>query len=84
MTPRIKTAVLIAGFALLAVLAVAGWTRNPSTANVGASNFASPSGVYTATNPADPNRRRMASPWSGSQLMASQPTAHRRATLPPL
>ena len=49
MTPRMKNAVLIAGFALLAVLALAGWTRTP-TGNVGANNFLSPSGVY------DPNR----------------------------
>jgi hypothetical protein len=49
MTPRMKNAVLIAGFALLAVLAVAGWTRTPNT-SVGANNFLSPSGVY------DPNR----------------------------
>jgi hypothetical protein len=49
MTPRMKNAVLIAGFALLAVLAVAGWTRTPN-ASVGANNFLSPSGVY------DPNR----------------------------
>lgn len=32
MTPRIHNALLIAGFALLAILAVAGWTRNPTTA----------------------------------------------------
>jgi hypothetical protein len=30
MTPRIHNALLIAGFALLAILAVAGWTRNPT------------------------------------------------------
>ena len=52
MTPRIKNAVLIAGFALLAILAVAGWTRTPKPAQFGANNFASPSGVYTANNPA--------------------------------
>ena len=50
MTPRIKNVVIVAGFALLAVLAVAGWTRNPNAAQVGANNFAS--GVYTANNPA--------------------------------
>jgi hypothetical protein len=44
MTPRIKNVVIVAGFALLAVLAVAGWTRNPNAAQVGANNFAS--GVY--------------------------------------
>jgi len=51
-----KTAVMIAGFALVAILAVAGWTRNPAAAGGGANNFASPSGVYTAMNPTDPNR----------------------------
>ena len=51
MTPRIKTAVLIAGFALMAILAIAGWTRNPNSAQ-GASALASPAGVYTANNPA--------------------------------
>ena len=49
MTPRTKNAVIMAGFALLAVLAVAGWTRTPTT-TVGSNNFLSPSGVY------DPNR----------------------------
>ena len=32
MTPKIKQAAIIAGFALVAVLAVAGWTRNPNAA----------------------------------------------------
>jgi hypothetical protein len=36
MTPKTKTAGMIAGFALLSVVAVAGWTRNPNPANVGA------------------------------------------------
>ena len=68
MTPRIRTAVLIAGFALLAILAVAGWTRNPSTAGVGPNNFASPSGVYTAMNPSRPESRdiRPAGLWTTS------------------
>jgi hypothetical protein len=52
MTPWTKNAVLIAGFALMAVLAIAGWTRNPNGAQAGANSFASPSGVYTANNPA--------------------------------
>src|SRR4051812_22336616 len=56
MNPKIKTAVLIAGFAFLAIFAVAGWTRNPNGAGVAGNNFANPSGVYTAANPADPNR----------------------------
>lgn len=30
MTPKHRTAILIAAFSLLAVVAVAGWTRNPS------------------------------------------------------
>jgi hypothetical protein len=46
MTPTIKTAALIASFALLAVLAIAGWTRNPEGANLAANNLASPNGVY--------------------------------------
>ena len=33
MTPKHKTAALIAGFALLSVIAVAGWTRNPVSAS---------------------------------------------------
>jgi hypothetical protein len=49
MTPRLKNSILIAGFIILAVLAVAGWTRTPS-ASVDANSFLSPSGVY------DPNR----------------------------
>ena len=65
MTPNIKTAVLISGFALLAILAVAGWTRKPSAADVGPSNFASPSGVYTAANPTDPNRATYGQPAYG-------------------
>jgi hypothetical protein len=39
MTASTKTAALIAGFALLAVVAVAGWTRKPVSAN---NNFTSP------------------------------------------
>jgi hypothetical protein len=39
MTPRTKTAVMIAALALLAVVAVAGWTRQPTAA---AANFATP------------------------------------------
>ena len=46
MTPRIKQALMIAGFALLGVLAVAGWTRDPQPA-MAANNFMSPQGVYT-------------------------------------
>ncbi|HYI97972.1 MAG TPA: hypothetical protein VEX68_30820 [Bryobacteraceae bacterium] len=39
MTASTKTAVLIAGFALLGIVAVAGWTRQPVSAN---NNFTSP------------------------------------------
>lgn len=52
MTPSMKNIAIMTGFALLAVLAVAGWTRNPSPVQAGANNFASPSGVYTANNAA--------------------------------
>jgi hypothetical protein len=38
---------MIAGFALLGILAVAGWTRHPRP-SVGANNFISPQGVYAA------------------------------------
>jgi hypothetical protein len=71
MTASTKTAALIAGFALLAVIAVAGWTRNPGAANVGANNFASPAGVYTAMNPNDPNRPVYGQP--GYQPIFGQP-----------
>ena len=39
MTPRTKTAVMIAALALLAVVAVAGWTRQPMAASA---NLATP------------------------------------------
>ena len=56
MTSRTKNIAIIAGFALLAILAVAGWTRTPNAGTVGANNFASPNGVYMAnpTAPAQP------------------------------
>jgi hypothetical protein len=47
MTPKFKQALIIAGFALLGILAVAGWTRN-TRPTIGANNFMSPQGVYTA------------------------------------
>jgi hypothetical protein len=49
MTPNFKTVVTIAGFALLSILAVAGWTRNPTAA---ASSYA----------PAIPERATYGSP----------------------
>jgi len=48
MTPKTKGAVMMAGFSLLGVLAVAGWTRNPAATNMPGNNFASP-GVYSAS-----------------------------------
>lgn len=72
MTPKMKSAIMIAGFALLAVLAVAGWTRSPGVPNAGATNFAGP-GVYTAVNPADPNRATYGQPAYGQQPMQGQP-----------
>lgn len=78
MTPRTKTAALIAGFALLAVIAVAGWTRNPNAAN--ANNFVSPAGVYTAMHPNDPNRAIYGQP--GYQPVYGQP-AYANAPAPP-
>lgn len=35
MTPKAQTALIIAGFALLSTIAVAGWTRNPSGPDLG-------------------------------------------------
>jgi hypothetical protein len=46
MTSRMKQAFVIAGFALLGILAVAGWTRT-ARPTIAASNFATP-GVYTS------------------------------------
>lgn len=46
MAPKMKQALLIAGFALLAIAAVAGWTRTPNAPAVNA--FTTPAGVYTA------------------------------------
>jgi hypothetical protein len=46
MTPKMKQASLIAAFAMLAIVAVAGWTRVPHTAN--AASFMTPQGVYAA------------------------------------
>lgn len=48
MTPKIRQALIIAGFALLGILAVAGWTRT-TRPNVGANNFTSPQAVYTGS-----------------------------------
>lgn len=42
MTPKMRQPMTIAGFALLAVLAVAGWTRNPDPASTSANSFQSP------------------------------------------
>jgi hypothetical protein len=47
MTPKMKQALLIAGFAMLGILAVAGWTRNPRPV-AGANSFTAPQGVYTS------------------------------------
>ena len=56
MTPSMKKALMIAGFALLAVLAVAGWTRHPQPSTSLAPNSLSAPGTYTAgaLNPAQP------------------------------
>lgn len=54
MTTRTKNALMIAGFALLGVFAVAGWTRQPSGSTIGTNNLLAPNGVYTSTP--DPNR----------------------------
>lgn len=35
MTPKAQTALIIAGFAVLSTIAVAGWTRNPSGPELG-------------------------------------------------
>lgn len=47
--PRTVKALIIASFALLAVVAVAGWTRKP-TASFTPNNFASPNGVYASAH----------------------------------
>jgi hypothetical protein len=65
MTSNTKNAILIFGFALLAILAVAGWTRTPSAAAAGPNNFAAPSGAYTSANPIDPNRATYGRPAYG-------------------
>jgi hypothetical protein len=65
MTPNIRNAVMICGFALLAILAVAGWTRTPTAAAMGPNNFAAPSGAYTQANPIDPNRPTYGQPAYG-------------------
>ena len=69
MTPQRKTAALIAGFSLLAVIAVAGWTRTPGGANIGANQFASPAGVYAN----DPSRATYGQP--GYQPIYGQPAS---------
>ena len=46
MAPKMKQALIIAGFALLAIVAVAGWTRTPAAPAAAA--FATPQGVYAA------------------------------------
>jgi hypothetical protein len=48
MNPKTKQGLIIAGFALLAVLAVAGWMRNPNSASAMASNFPTP--AYDVSN----------------------------------
>ena len=57
MTPRIQNALLIAGFALLAVLAVAGWTRTPGAqaAPAMANQFSAPSSAYGPGSMQQPN-----------------------------
>jgi hypothetical protein len=45
MTARMQQALIIAGFAILAIVAVAGWTRNPQ---VSANSAMTPQGVYAA------------------------------------
>lgn len=45
MTPRMKQGLIIGGFALLAILAVAGWTRNPNSASTMTKGFLAP-GTY--------------------------------------
>ena len=64
MTPRTKNIALIAGFALLAILAVAGWTRTPNTAAAMAPSNLTPAGVYTNAPAAsvDPNRTTYGQP----------------------
>jgi hypothetical protein len=42
-----RQALIIAGFALLAVVALAGWTRTPNSASMNSANFAAP-GAYPA------------------------------------
>lgn len=44
---KMRPALLIAGFALLAVVAVAGWTRTPNASAVAPNNLSAP-GTYTA------------------------------------
>lgn len=44
-TPKMKQALMIAAFAMLAIVAVAGWTRKPS-AQFSANAFTTPQGVY--------------------------------------
>jgi hypothetical protein len=63
MTTKTKTAALIAGFALLAVIAVAGWTRTPGNMNAG--------GVYNPISANDPNRATYGQP--GYQPIYGQP-----------
>ena len=59
MTPKIKQAIMIAGIALLAVLAVAGWTRNPTTAAT-PNHFNAPNAF--ANNSAYPANNQMQQP----------------------
>jgi hypothetical protein len=47
MTPKLQQASIIGGFALLGILAVAGWTRNPS-APTAPTNYGTTQGVYPA------------------------------------
>jgi hypothetical protein len=51
LTPKLKQGLMIAAFALLAVVAVAGWTRTPGTAGITPNNFNAP-GTYSNVPPA--------------------------------
>ena len=62
MTPRNKNIALVAGFALLAILAVAGWTRTPTANAAGANNFASPANATYGYGQNMPNQPQLQQP----------------------